>query len=113
MSAPCTWEEIERGEVTPAHVHAAEHARSHREGWRCVGRHAAPRAIVEAADGKAAPLETVNLEVHQRTRVYPIPILKFGLSTPPPLISAKNPPVCCRPSRMLNPPSASVSPLEW
>ena len=26
VSAPCTWEEIERGEVNPAHVHAAEHA---------------------------------------------------------------------------------------
>ena len=37
-----------------SHVHAAEHARSCREGWRPLGRHAAARTIVEAADGEAA-----------------------------------------------------------
>ena len=66
VSAPCTWEEVERGEVSPAHVHAAQHARPHREGWRPVGRHAASRAIVETADGKAAPIECVGCENRYR-----------------------------------------------
>ena len=54
VSAPCTWEEVERGDVRPADVHAAEHARAHRGGRRPVGRHAAPRAIAPAAAREAA-----------------------------------------------------------
>ena len=57
VSAPCTWEEIERGEVEPRHVHPAEHAGSCREGWRPVGRHAPPGPIVETADGETAPAD--------------------------------------------------------
>ena len=55
VSAPCTWEEIERGKVSPDTLHSAEHAGPDREGRRPVGRHAQTRALVEAADGEAAP----------------------------------------------------------
>ena len=50
VSAPCTWEEIERGDVAPADVHAADDAGPRREGRRPVGRPAQARTIVDARD---------------------------------------------------------------
>ena len=37
VSAPCTWEEVEQGQVAPAHLHAANHARAHRQDGRRMG----------------------------------------------------------------------------
>ena len=37
VSAPCTWEEIEKGKVEPDFIHAAEHAGANQEGRRPVG----------------------------------------------------------------------------
>ena len=53
VSAPCTWEEIEKGKVAPDLVHAAEHARTHQEGRRHVGGLAAARPIADAPSREA------------------------------------------------------------
>ena len=45
VSAPCTWEEVESGEVRPADVHAAEHGGAHRGRRRPVGRHGQAQAL--------------------------------------------------------------------
>ena len=37
VSAPCTWEEIERGDGRAANVHAADHGRADGPGWRSLG----------------------------------------------------------------------------
>ena len=54
VSAPCTWEEVEQGDVAPAVVHAAQHAGAAQEGGRPVGRHAPAGPIPERAHGEAA-----------------------------------------------------------
>ena len=61
VSAPCTWEEVERGEVNPGTFTLRNMPDRIATGRRSVGRHAAPRAIVEAADGEAAPTRRMSL----------------------------------------------------
>jgi bifunctional non-homologous end joining protein LigD len=53
VSAPCSWEEIERGDVHPQTFTLRDHARSRRAGWRPVGRHAT-RPFAGTADGASA-----------------------------------------------------------
>ncbi len=50
VSAPCTWEEVERGEVEPGTFTLRNMPDRVAQGRRPVGRHAAPREIAEAAD---------------------------------------------------------------
>ena len=59
VSAPCTWEEIERGDSRTADVHAAKHGRARRRGRRSVERHAQEEAIPHPGGGEAAEVEGV------------------------------------------------------
>jgi bifunctional non-homologous end joining protein LigD len=49
VSAPCTWEEIEKGKVAPDTFQPAQHAGANQEGRRHLGRHAAQAAVAEEA----------------------------------------------------------------
>ena len=60
VSAPCTWEEIERGRSRSVDVHAPEHAGPRREGWRPLGRHAPARAIVGGTGGEAEAPQSLS-----------------------------------------------------
>ena len=53
VSAPCTWEEVERGEVGPRTFTLPEHGRTRRRGRRSVGGHAAARAVAAPGGGTA------------------------------------------------------------
>ena len=50
VSAPCTWEELERGDGRPQHVHAADDGRAHRRRGRPVVGHAQAPPVAAASD---------------------------------------------------------------
>ncbi len=57
VSAPCTWEEIESGEVAPATFTLRTMPDRVGTGRRRVGRHAKAREIVETPDGETGWLD--------------------------------------------------------
>ena len=68
VSAPCTWEEIEKGTAAPAVVHAADDAGTAREGRRPLGRPAQTRTIVDPRDRETRSTALQRSKRRRRTR---------------------------------------------
>ena len=73
VSAPCTWEEIEKGKVDPDTFTHSQHAGADQEDWRHLGRPAAQPAILESRDRKteAFALEPVTIPLRTRSSFFP------------------------------------------
>ena len=62
VSAPCTWQEVERGVVSPATFHCATCRIGSRRLAMC-GRTGDARTIAETADGTGAPTQSTVMRV--------------------------------------------------